>query len=145
MTVVLPSVSTADSRRTMAPRAAMRCMPTASAMVMATGSPSGTIDTIWLMATISTSDSGSWRHSPSSTTMTNRPSAAPTSWRPKRSMRRSSGVLGSAAPAVSRAMPPTSVCVPVATTRALARPAVTCVPACTMQWRSARPVAVGKA
>ena len=64
ITVVEPSVSTADSRRTMAPRAAMRCMPTASAMVIATGRPSGTIDTIWLIATISTSASGSSRHRP---------------------------------------------------------------------------------
>jgi hypothetical protein len=39
MTVVEPSVSTADSRRMIAPRAAMRCMPTASAIVIATGSP----------------------------------------------------------------------------------------------------------
>ena len=46
MMLVDPSVSTAARRRTMAPRRAMRCMPTASAMVIATGSPSGTIDTI---------------------------------------------------------------------------------------------------
>ena len=66
ITVVEPSVSTADRRRMMAPRAAMRCMPTASAIVIATGRPSGTIDTIWLMATISTSASGSPRSRPSS-------------------------------------------------------------------------------
>ena len=46
MMLVEPSVSTAASRRTMAPCLAMRCMPTDSAMVMATGRPSGTIDTI---------------------------------------------------------------------------------------------------
>jgi hypothetical protein len=58
MMLVDPSVSTAARRRTMAPRRAMRCMPTASAMVMATGSPSGTIDTIWLMATMKIVDKG---------------------------------------------------------------------------------------
>ena len=68
MTVVEPSVSTAESRRTIAPRAAMRCMPTASAMVIATGSPSGTIETIWLMATMRISANGSPRNRPSSTT-----------------------------------------------------------------------------
>jgi hypothetical protein len=55
MMLVEPSVSTAASRRTITPRLAMRCMPMASAMVMATGRPSGTIETIWLMATMKTS------------------------------------------------------------------------------------------
>ncbi len=41
MTVVEPSVSTADSRRTTAPRRAMRWTPTASAIVIATGQPLG--------------------------------------------------------------------------------------------------------
>jgi hypothetical protein len=45
ITVVEPSVSTAESRRTTACRRAMRCTPTASAMVMATGNPSGTMPT----------------------------------------------------------------------------------------------------
>ena len=103
----------------MAPRAAMRCMPTASAIVMATGRPSGTIDTIWLIATISTSANGSPRSRPSSTTTTNSTSAAATSQRPNWAMRSSSGVCGSSAPSVRRAMSPTSVCAPVAaTTRA---------------------------
>ena len=141
ITVVEPSVSTAERRRMMAPRAAMRRMPTASAMVMATGRPSGTIDTIWLIATISTSASGSARHSPSSTTVTNRPSAAPTSQRPNWAMRRSSGVRGSSARSVRPAMRPTSVCTPVATTTARPRPAATWVPEYTMLRRSARPVA----
>jgi hypothetical protein len=145
MTVVEPSVSTADRRRMIAPRSAMRCMPTASAIVIATGRPSGTIETIWLMATISTSDSGSSRHRPSSTTSTNRPSAATTSARPNCSRRSSSGVFGSSARSVRPAMRPTSVWTPVATTTARARPAVTWVPEYTMQWRSARPVASGTA
>jgi hypothetical protein len=42
----------------------MRCMPTASAMVMATGSPSGTIDTIWLIATMKISPKGMPRINP---------------------------------------------------------------------------------
>ena len=46
MMLVDPSVSTAAMRRTMAPRCAIRCMPMASAMVIATGKPSGTIETI---------------------------------------------------------------------------------------------------
>ena len=145
ITVTEPSVSTAESRRMIAPRPAMRCMPTASAMVIATGRPSGTIDTIWLIATISTSGSGSARHSPSSTTSTNRPSEAATSIRPKRSRRRSSGVFGSSAPSVRPAMRPTSVRLPVATTSARARPAVTWVPACSMPLRSARPASAGTA
>ena len=118
----------------------MRCMPTASAIVIATGKPSGTIDTIWLIATINTSASGNPRHRPSSTTSTNRPSAAATRARPKCSRRCSSGVFGCSAPSVSPAMRPTSVCTPVATTTARARPAVTWVPEYTMSWRSARPV-----
>ena len=44
----------------------MRCMPTASAIVMATGRPSGTIDTIWLIATMSMSANGMPRSRPSS-------------------------------------------------------------------------------
>ena len=43
MTVVNPSDSTAASRRTSAPRLAMRCIPTARATVVATGKPSGTV------------------------------------------------------------------------------------------------------
>lgn len=126
--VVEPSVSTAERRRTIAPRAAIRCMPTASAIVIATGRPSGTIDTIWLIATISTSAIGNSRHMPSNTTTTKRPIAAPTSQRPNCSMRTSSGVGGSTAAAVSSAIWPTSVCTPVATTTARARPALTKVP-----------------
>ena len=113
----------------MAPRAAMRCMPTASAMVMATGRPSGTMDTIWLMATISTSASGSSRHRPSSTTTTNSPSAAATSQRPNCSMRSSSGVFGSVG-AFGQAGDAADLGMhAVATTTALARPALTWVPA----------------
>ena len=59
------------SKRMIAPREAMRCMPTASAIVIATGRPSGTIDTIWLIATMTTSASGSPLRSPSATTRTN--------------------------------------------------------------------------
>jgi hypothetical protein len=122
---VEPSVSTADSRRMIAPRPAMRCMPTASAMVIATGRTSGTIDTIWLMATlmatISSSASGTRRHRPSKMTATNKTSAAATSQRPNGSMRRSSGVAGSTAATVNPALRPTSLCTPVSTTTARAR------------------------
>ncbi len=61
-----------------APRPAMRCMPTASAIVIATGRPSGTIETIWLIATISTSAKGRPRSRPSATTTTNSTSAPAT-------------------------------------------------------------------
>ena len=67
ITLVEPSVSTAASRRTMAPRLAMRCIPTASAIVIATGRPSGTIETIWLIATMKISTKGSPRSSPNAT------------------------------------------------------------------------------
>ena len=45
ITVVEPRVSTADKRRTTALRRAMRCTPTASAIVIATGNPSGIMPT----------------------------------------------------------------------------------------------------
>ena len=48
--VVLPSVSTAGSLRTMARRAAMRCTPMARAMVTMAGSPSGMAATARVMA-----------------------------------------------------------------------------------------------
>ena len=64
MMLVEPSVSTAASRRTTAPRPAMRCIPTASAMVIATGRPSGTSETIWLSAIMKMSAAGRPRNSP---------------------------------------------------------------------------------
>ena len=42
ITVVEPSASTAESRRTRAFMPAIRCMPTASVMVVTASSPSGT-------------------------------------------------------------------------------------------------------
>lgn len=78
MTVVDPRVSTAERRRMIAPRPAMRCMPTASAIVTATGKPSGTIDTIWLIATIRTSAKGSPRCRPRAMTTTKSNRAATT-------------------------------------------------------------------
>ena len=45
MTVALPRVSTAGSLRIRAWRAAIRCTPTASAMVTVAGRPSGTAAT----------------------------------------------------------------------------------------------------
>jgi hypothetical protein len=79
----------------------MRCMPTASAIVIATGRPSGTIDTIWLMATISTSASGSRATAEQHDEHEQHP-APPTSARPNCSRRRSSGVGGSSARSVRR-------------------------------------------
>ena len=128
MTLVEPSVSTAARRRTMAPRPAMRCMPTASAIVIATGSPSGTMETIWLMATMNTSAKGIPRSRPTESTTLTSAMAATTRYRPKCAMRSSSGVSGSSAAAVSFAILPTSVARPVATTIPLPRPAATCVP-----------------
>ena len=49
----------------------MRCMPTASAIVIATGRPSGTIETIWLMATMKISANGIPRMRPTASTTTN--------------------------------------------------------------------------
>ena len=72
MTLVDPRVSTADSRRTIAPCFAMRCMPTDSAMVIATGRPSGTMETIWLMATMKMSTVSMPRIKPKLITATKR-------------------------------------------------------------------------
>ena len=55
MTVAAPSVSTAGSLRTIAPRLAMRCMPSASVMVVIAGRPSGIAATARLTASSSSS------------------------------------------------------------------------------------------
>ena len=64
MTVAQPSVSTAGSRRTSTCRAAIRCTPTASAMVTIAGSPSGTAATASDTADRNTSSGGSPRSKP---------------------------------------------------------------------------------
>jgi len=50
MTVAAPSVSTAASLRMMAPRFAIRCIPSASVIVVIAGSPSGIAATARLTA-----------------------------------------------------------------------------------------------
>ncbi len=129
ITVVQPRVSTAASLRTTARRRAMRCTPTASAMVIATGRPSGTMPTTWLMATSAIVAKGSPCTTPMRLTTTNITAAAAMMYRPNWAMRRSRGVCGCSGASASRAICPISVSCPVATTTARARPEVTCVPA----------------
>ncbi len=137
ITVVDPSVSTAARRRTMARRAAIRCIPTARAAVIATGSPSGTIETSWLTATMRIVANGSPRTSPTTTMTTKRTRAATVSQRPSCEIRRSRGVAGSGASRASEASWPSSVADPVATTTARPRPLATWVPEKTTLERSA--------
>ena len=55
-----PSVSTAGRRRTIALRAAMRCTPMASVMVMSAGRPSGIIETAMPITAWNISTNGMW-------------------------------------------------------------------------------------
>ena len=66
MTEVLPSVSTAGSRRTSALRFTIRCTPRASEIVTTAGSASGTTATASAMPKISISKNGWPRTRPSS-------------------------------------------------------------------------------
>ena len=129
ITLAEPSVSTADSRRTIAPRAAMERAPWASAIVTAAASPSGTAAT----ATETPTRKASCRDEPRSSipaasrVMTAPPSASMS--RESEARRRWSGVGGGVAAAARRAIWPSSVRTPVALTITVARPRVTPVPA----------------
>ena len=146
ITVAQPRVSTAGNRRTSTFRAAMRCTPTASAIVTTAGSPSGTAATASETAAINTCMSGHPRSSPATaTTATMPPQIYSKVWLTFAS-RRCSGVTDSSAVASRWAILPSSVCMPVATTSANPAPVVTDVPMNTKSWRSASgvPAAVGE-
>lgn len=128
-TVTDPSVSTAGSARTMTWRRAMRCAPTASAIVTTSGSDSGSAATVRLSPTSSISPHGRPWTSPmrtttavSVTTSTARPRLRPVS-------RRWSGV-GRDRPSCSiAAIRPRLLLAPVRVTSTTARPWVVRPPA----------------
>lgn len=122
ITVVLPSVSTAGSRRTIARRRAMRATPMASVIVTAAGRPSGMAPTESATAASNISAVGSPRRNPTrnvaaaSARMTTRRTAL------KRPIWRVSGVASDSASDISRDTCPISVRSPVATTIPIAWP-----------------------
>ena len=99
MTVVLPSVSTAGSRRTTARRRAMRPTPIAKVMVTAAGRPSGIAPTARATAAVNMSDPGSPRAIPTMKVTTARPRMITVRIRLNSARRRVRGVAsGSTAP-----------------------------------------------
>jgi hypothetical protein len=128
ITVVLPNVSTAGSRRMIALRRAMRRTPMASVIVTATGSPSGTADTANATATRNMSSADS----PSATPLANATSAATATATPMTlanwSILRCNGVAATASDRINPAIAPSSVFEPVETTTPRPRPAVTVAP-----------------
>ena len=123
ITVALPSVSTAVSRRTIAPRAAISRAPSASAIVTVAASPSGTAATATETPTRNASSSEDPRASiaPPSASVTTTPK--PTIRRVSAPTRRCSGVGGGFARSVRPAISPSSVADPVAVTSARRSPA----------------------
>ena len=73
ITVAQPRVSTAGNLRTRTCRAAMRCTPTASAIVTTAGSPSGTAAMASETAAMNTSISGQPRNNPATATTATMP------------------------------------------------------------------------
>ena len=144
MTDADPSVSTDDSRLTIARRLAIRCTPSASTTERIAGRPSGTAATARETPTSSTSTtsvalsiSDVSRIAPI-TTRAMMITAMP-SIRPTRAISRCSGVDSASVLPSRRATLPISVPIPVAVTTATPRPRVTAVPLKTMSMRSPRP------
>ncbi len=140
MTVVLPSVSTAGSLRTIALRFAMRETPIASVIVTAAGSPSGMAPTASATAARNMSTALSPRSRP--TMKVTAPSARMTmsSRVLKAAIFLVSGVESVSAFAMSSEMRPTSVSSPMPTTTPAPVPNVTSDEAYAMLRRSARTV-----
>ena len=137
MVVTEPSVSTEGSRRTSALTATMRRAPSASSTVTTAGSASGMAATARLMAVRAISSGDSPRNTPTAK-ITMQMAMTPRARRlPKAARRSCSGVLRSSPPS-RRATLPSSVCMPVATTRPRARPWVAVVPLKAMLTRSPR-------
>ena len=151
--VVLPSVSTAGSLRTIARRAAMRWTPMASAMVTMAGRPSGMAPTARAMAKSSDSLKASEIESPCAV-MRRMPTTSmiPATTRMATVMRppivlsaRVKGVSRSTVDLRSAEMRPSWVAAPVSTATASAVPYVTWVPPKTMEARSPRSASSGTA
>ena len=92
MTLTDPRVSTLDSLRTMALRAAIRCTPRARTRVAAAGSPSGIAATARLAAVRSISSAGKPRTTPTRKTRLQSAPAAATRKRPTCASSRCRGV-----------------------------------------------------
>ena len=93
MTVTEPSVSTAASRRTSTRRSAIRCMPSASAIVMIAGKPSGTAATASETEDMNSDSQLIPRRAPSKATSATRITQTINSRCPTRLRRRCSGVV----------------------------------------------------
>jgi len=137
MVVTEPKVSTDGKRRTSALTATMRRAPRANSTVTTAGSASGMAATARLMAVSAISSGASPRSTPTTKTMAQMPSTASASRLPNAARRSCSGVPRSS-PSSRRATLPSSVCMPVATTRPRARPWVAVVPLKAMFTRSPR-------
>ena len=143
-----PSVSTDDSRLTIACRRAIRCTPRASTTERMAGSPSGTAATASETPTRRTSTTSlAWltsdvRRMATTTTTAMATTASPRA-RPMTATSRCSGVGTSSVAPSSRATRPISVCIPVAVTTATPRPLVIAVPPKTMLVRSASSTGAG--
>ncbi|OPY06023.1 MAG: hypothetical protein A4E67_01665 [Syntrophaceae bacterium PtaB.Bin038] len=128
MTVVLPRVSTAGSFLRIALRAAMRCTPTASAMVSTTGRPSGIVATAAATTVMNIRRTGS----PSAMPTAKSAADAASTYSPIRLEKRPnfscSGARAAFVSRISWAMPPSTVLAPVSTTTPVPRPFTTTVP-----------------
>ena len=134
ITVAEPSVSTAASRRTMALRFAMRCMPSDSTTVVTAASPSGTAetasDTVYSSTPTSTAVvSSRWITRIVTPTTTAMAITIAPRMRPSRSSSRCSGVRSCSVARRSAAILPNSVSIPVAVTTARPWPNTAFVPA----------------
>ncbi len=125
ITVVLPRVSTAGSRRMIALRRAIRATPIASVTVTAAGSPSGIAPTARATAAVIIAANGSPRSIPTTTLNAARPRITTVSTWLKRASLRVSGVCTVAVVPTSLCTWPISVSAPVATTTPRPLPAVT--------------------
>ena len=137
MTVVAPSVSTADRRSISAFRRAMRHMPRPSASVATIGRPSGMAATASAIAA-STMRKGSLPVvMPATAISAVRIRIAQMSWPDSRDSRFSSGDLPGSASSTSPEIRPSAVCRPVATATPRPLPAVITVPLNSIEVRSA--------
>jgi hypothetical protein len=116
MTVVLPRVSTADSRRTITCRPTMRETPNARVTVIMAGRPSGIAPTASATAAVSISAAPWPRSRPIAKVTAARPRIATVTSLLKCSILRVSGVRTPSASPTSRLIRPSSVPAPVATT-----------------------------
>ena len=124
ITLALPSVSTAGIRRMMLFLAAIRRTPTASTIVTTAGRPSGMAATARLIERRNMSSGGVCSSSPMRKIMAQITSAPAPSQRPVCAKRFCSGVFGGSCEAISPAIRPTCVRMPVSVTTPSAFPAV---------------------